>query len=147
MRAACLSARNLPANVFVSVNVSPRLILHGDDLRTVDQRLGVVHPGLRPREPEVLRTPDGRAVVLLEAPELERPGADRGDVRDREPADVPVMAGSRVADEPKAERIDGAPADAPLSSGLLSRASATSCSSFSALPCAYVNRRSALPAM
>ena len=35
MRAACLSARTLPANVFVSVNVSPRLILHGDDLRTV----------------------------------------------------------------------------------------------------------------
>ncbi len=35
LRAACLAARDLPADAFVSVNVSPRLILHGDALRTM----------------------------------------------------------------------------------------------------------------
>ena len=35
LNAACLAATGLPAGVFVSVNVSPRLILDGDALRTV----------------------------------------------------------------------------------------------------------------
>ncbi len=35
LRAACLAATDLPADVFVSVNVSPRLILDGDALRAV----------------------------------------------------------------------------------------------------------------
>ena len=35
LRAACLAARDLPADVFVSVNVSPRLILDGDALGPV----------------------------------------------------------------------------------------------------------------
>ena len=35
LHAACLAADELPADVFVSVNVSPRLILDGDALRTV----------------------------------------------------------------------------------------------------------------